>query len=246
MLTDNLQNVEYARTLLLKLEHDVTNIKIQSQKQRLITDLQTKRDLIKQLNHQLIEMDQLDTGLEEEDTEEEVRPAEQATKEEHENKDNNANSTQQAQEPSNTLRSRNTQPNSTTSKATTTSSSALFSPPKEKSDIPSLQTRESHLAAQEKEQDTIKTSLLSLAQALKQSNLDFSQSLEEEKDVLDRAVKGLDKNALGLEGAERKMGTLRKMTEGQGWWGRVKLYALIAALWIAAFLLVFVGPKLRF
>jgi len=42
------------------------------------------------------------------------------------------------------------------------------------------------------------------------------------------------------------MGMLRKMSEGQGWWGRIKLYAFIFGLWVVCFLVVFVGPKLRF
>lgn len=102
------------------------------------------------------------------------------------------------------------------------------------------------MTTQAQEQEAIKASLVSLASALKESNINFSQSLEEEKNILDRAASGLDKNALGMESAERRMGTLRKMTEGQGWWGRIKLYAIIGVLWLACFLLVFVGPKLRF
>ena len=51
---------------------------------------------------------------------------------------------------------------------------------------------------------------------------------------------------MGMEAAGNRMGALRRMTEGKGWWGRIRLYAIIAALWVAAFLLVFVGPKLRF
>jgi hypothetical protein len=42
------------------------------------------------------------------------------------------------------------------------------------------------------------------------------------------------------------MGTLRRMTEGKGWWDRIKLYGMIAGLWLIAFLIVFVGPKIRF
>jgi hypothetical protein len=76
--------------------------------------------------------------------------------------------------------------------------------------------------------------------------MQFASSLENEKEVLRRAETGLDKNSMGMEAAGNRMGALRRMTEGKGWWGRIKLYAIIAALWIAAFLLVFVGPKLRF
>jgi hypothetical protein len=85
-----------------------------------------------------------------------------------------------------------------------------------------------------------------MARQLKQQSLHFHQTLEGDKSVVDRALSGLDKNALGMEAAGQKMGTLRRMTEGKGWWDRMKLYALIFVLWVAAFLLVFVGPKIRF
>lgn len=70
-------------------------------------------------------------------------------------------------------------------------------------------------------------------------------SIESEKDVMKRAEGGLDKSAQGMEAAERKMGMLRRMSEGQGWYGRIKLYGFIFALWIGCFVLVFIGPKLR-
>lgn len=97
-----------------------------------------------------------------------------------------------------------------------------------------------------RQQDALTSSLVGLAQALKQSSVQFAQSLDSEKTVLGRAEQGLDKNALGMEAAGRRMGALRRMTEGQGWWGRIKLYGIIAALWLAAFMFVFIGPKLRF
>jgi len=63
---------------------------------------------------------------------------------------------------------------------------------------------------------------------------------------MDRAVRGLDKNTTGMEAAGKRMGLLKRMSEGKGWWGRMMLYAWIAGLWVVAILLVFVGPKLRF
>ena len=110
---------------------------------------------------------------------------------------------------------------------------------------PSLSRNETLLSHNRAEQETLTTGLLGLARALKESSLQFSSSIEAEKDVLKRAEGGLDKNAAGMEAAERKMGMLRRMSEGQGWWGRMKLYAFIFALWVVAFLVVFVGPKLR-
>jgi hypothetical protein len=49
-----------------------------------------------------------------------------------------------------------------------------------------------------------------------------------------------------MEAAGKRMGMLRRMTEGKGWFGRMMLYAWIAGLWVVAILLVFVGPKFRF
>jgi len=95
-------------------------------------------------------------------------------------------------------------------------------------------------------QAALTSSLLSLATALKQSSQAFSTSLEADTAVLNAATEGLDKNAGAMEAAGKKMGMLRRMTEGKGWFGRMMLYAWIAGLWVVAILLVFVGPKFRF
>jgi hypothetical protein len=85
-----------------------------------------------------------------------------------------------------------------------------------------------------------------MASALKASSQAFSSSLESEKTVLDSATSGLDKNELGLEAAQRRMGLLRRMSEGKGWWGRMVMYAWIALLMVIALIIVFVLPKFRF
>jgi len=85
-----------------------------------------------------------------------------------------------------------------------------------------------------------------MAKALKNQSLQFGSALESEKSILDRAVSGLDKNATGMEAAGQRMGTLRRMTEGKGWWDRMKLYGMIFGLWFIAFAIVFIMPKLRF
>lgn len=95
------------------------------------------------------------------------------------------------------------------------------------------------------EQETLTSSLLDMATKLKKSTQSFASSLDEEKTVLNRATSELDKNELGMEAAQKKMGTLRKMTEGRGWWGRMLMYAYIAGLMVIALLIVFVMPKLR-
>lgn len=129
----------------------------------------------------------------------------------------------------------------------TATTSALFSGRSGGDQGPSsLAQTETLLSHNRYEQENITNSLVSLAQSLKQSSLQFAQSLEEEKSIVQRAESGLDQNALRMESAGDKMGVLRRMTEGQGFFGRLKLYAIIGVLWVVALLLVFVAPKLRF
>ena len=49
-----------------------------------------------------------------------------------------------------------------------------------------------------------------------------------------------------MEAAQKRVGALRRLTEGRGWWGRMLMYAYIAGLMVLAILIVFVLPKLRF
>ncbi|GIJ83720.1 hypothetical protein Asppvi_002550 [Aspergillus pseudoviridinutans] len=108
-----------------------------------------------------------------------------------------------------------------------------------------LQETEQTLDAHRAEQEDLTSSLLSLATQLKASSQAFHSSLEAEKSVLARAVEGLDRTTTNMGAAEKRMGMLRRMTEGKGWWGRMMLYAWIFGLWIVAVLIVFLGPKLR-
>ncbi|KAL4895897.1 hypothetical protein BDV59DRAFT_199871 [Aspergillus ambiguus] len=108
-----------------------------------------------------------------------------------------------------------------------------------------LQATEQTLSDHRAEQEELTNSLLSLATQLKTSSQAFQSSLESEKSVLQRAVDGIDRTTSNMEAAERRMGMLRRMTEGKGWWGRIMLYAWIFGLWLVAVLIVFLGPKLR-
>lgn len=108
------------------------------------------------------------------------------------------------------------------------------------------QSKEHSLSAHRHEQEDLTTSLLTLASQLKTSSQSFQSGLEAEKSVLARAVDGIDRTATNMEAAEKRMGLLRRMTEGKGWWGRMMLYAWIVAGWVLAILIVFAGPKLRF
>ena len=121
-----------------------------------------------------------------------------------------------------------------------------FQPSSSNSQEPPSTDTASRLQANDTETADLTGSLLALAQSLKASSTQFSDSLTADNEALKRATEGLDKNETGMDAASRRMGMLRKMSEGQGWWGRMMLYAWIAGLWLVATLLVFVGPKLRF
>jgi hypothetical protein len=109
-----------------------------------------------------------------------------------------------------------------------------------------LHDAEHELSAHRMEQEDLTSSLLTLAAQLKNSSKSFQSTLEGEKSALDRAVSGIDRTSTTMEAAGKRMGMLRKMTEGKGLWGRMMLYAWIFGLWIIAILIVYVGPKLRF
>lgn len=156
---------------------------------------------------------------------------------------------------SSTLRSRRPGTGGVEDTATTTgisssqpapgSSTSPFAP-KPTSQNPSMTNNETLLTHHSSEQEALTDSLLTLASALKNSTLAFSESLDASDPLVDRATASLDKNALGMESAERRMGMLRRMTEGKGWWARLSLYGWIAVLWVALILIMFIMPKLRF
>ncbi|KAL4806698.1 hypothetical protein BDV18DRAFT_138049 [Aspergillus unguis] len=145
-------------------------------------------------------------------------------------------------------RHRNAPAQPTTSDATATGSSLHTNAPSDPKSKPksAAEEEEEALSHDRLEQENITSSLLDLASQLKASSQTFQASLEAEKSVLARAAEGLDRTTGNLASAENRMGMLRRMTEGKGWWGRMLLYAWIFALWVVAILIVFVGPKLRF
>lgn len=111
----------------------------------------------------------------------------------------------------------------------------------------SLPTTEESLDAANRNHDSLTSSLVTLASQLKSQSLAFQTHLAStDAGFLDRALTGLDRNITQMAGASQRLAFVRRMSEGQGWWGRLKLYAMIFGLWVAAILLVFVGPKLRF
>ena len=254
-------NLENARTLLLTLEKQSSTVRTQlAQKQQIQADLQRKRELVKKLNARLEELNKLDEaedsdsddGEDEEDPDV-PQPSYAPARADAED------GIDAGSEPQEFLRSaaeqveaqqqqeiRSRKPVSAAdnrSAASTTARENLFAGRKQH---PDLETTEALMSHNRSEQDALTKGLLGLARSLKESTVNFGASLEAEKDVMKRAEGSLEKSSLGMEAAGRKMGTLRRMSEGQGWWGRIKLYGCIFALWVFLFLIVFLGPKLRF
>ncbi|KAF2028667.1 hypothetical protein EK21DRAFT_69278 [Setomelanomma holmii] len=249
-------NVEHARTLLLNLEHSASTIPSKSRKAALQTDLQQKRELIKQLNQRIYELNQLDDtdsegSVDSDDSDSDTFPSyaprvqADAGRDVSTSTEGNEALRNAAENLTSEIRRRGKSGDA--QGAQTASGNALF-PSKASATTgdPNLPQTEALLSHDRNEQETLTTSLLDMAKQLKQQSLLFGQTLESDKSVVDRAVNGLDKNQLNMDAASRRMGTLRKMTEGRGWFARMKLYGLIFGLWVVAFLIVFVGPKIRF
>ncbi|KNG81555.1 synaptobrevin [Aspergillus nomiae NRRL 13137] len=160
--------------------------------------------------------------------------------------DATATATTASPTPTSTLRNRHNGPTDLPATATGSSLHEYNTAQQSSSSTAKIQSTEETLDTHRREQEDITNSLLSLATQLKSSSQAFQSSLESEKSVLARAVEGLDRTTGNMEAAERRMGMLRRMTEGKGWWGRMMLYAWIFGLWVVAVLIVFIGPKLRF
>ncbi|KAJ4351392.1 uncharacterized protein N0V89_006734 [Didymosphaeria variabile] len=245
-------NVDHARTLLLNIEHSTSSVPSKSKKSALQTDLQKKRELIKQLFQRLQELDKLydsetDVSADSEDSDEEDnfpsyaphKAADAGLEVNTSGGEGNEALQNAAKGLTDELRRRGGAQNADT----IATGNSLF-PTRAKTTTGEAQT-DAILSDHRSEQDSLETSLLDMAKQLKQQSLHFHQTLEGDKSVVDRALSGLDKNSLGMEAAGQKMGTLRRMTEGKGWWDRMKLYALIFTLWVVIFL-IFALPKIRF
>ncbi|KAF4437498.1 hypothetical protein FACUT_5588 [Fusarium acutatum] len=163
--------------------------------------------------------------------------------------DTSTTSQEHKQQPTQTtqnLRSRG-EPSSPSPPAHSTARAALFAN-RSKPSTPqtSTATAEALLDHQRAEQEALSESILQMASALKSSSQRFSTTLEADKDVVARAGEGMDKTEQSMEAAKGRMGMLKRMTEGKGYFGRLLLYAYIALLAVACILVVFVLPKLRF
>lgn len=147
-----------------------------------------------------------------------------------------------------TLRSRGAPAQAQTDTGESTARSQLFGshPSSPTTALSTTATTEAILDHQRAEQDKLTESLLNMAKSLKSQSNAFHTDLEQEKDILSAAGRGMEKSEFGMEAASRRMGALRRITEGKGWWGRMMLYAWIFGLMVVAILIVGVLPKLRF
>ena len=227
-----------------------------SKKSAVQTDLQQKRELIKQLSQRIYELSQLDdsdsggSDDSEEESEEDFTSYAPRVKADagidiSTSSEGNEAFHAAAQGLASQLRRRGKSENVQDVQAA--SGNSLF-PAKATTTTgdPNVVNAETLLSHDRHEQESLTTSLLEMAKQLKQQSIHFGNTLESDQGVLDRAVSGLDRSSLGMDAASQRMGRLRRMTEGRGWWARIQLYGMIAGLWLVAFILVFLGPKLRF
>lgn len=265
--TQWLRSIEGARTLLLKLEQSAQNIKVQRTRRDAVKDLAEKRMAIKRLRARVEEIgrevesagtsnyrprnalerdDQSESMLdvlqqirrsrgqppdEDRDDKADTQPSQDTRSEERAESDVR-NELFDAQS---NLRKR--QGKSADGEGALKGSTSGFS---------NLNKTEDTLLASSREHEDITTSLVNMAAQLKQQARAFQFTLDQDKGLIDRALEGLDQNVSALGVASKGMKTLQRMSEEQGFWGRLKLQAIIAGMWAVAFLLVFVGPKLRF
>lgn len=299
-----LRNVNYARSLLTKLEQEALAVKVHTRRQEAQADLVRKREVLDQLAERLSDLAEFaaaeDNGDDDEDTDGEdiladiiatpsesmdstrspdMPPAEpndpsgqipdpveppspppsQAQPDHPPSPSTTtaAAATSATTTTSQTLRPRHPNPPppptaSTTTATSTTNTSALFANHRPSSQsatttsTTAISTTEAILDHQRAEQDALSESILKLASELKASSHAISASLDEDKELVDRAGQGMSKTGESMEGVTRRMGVLTRMTEGEGWWGRMKLYAIVYGLMVVLVLVVGVLPKLRF
>ncbi|KAE9972938.1 hypothetical protein BLS_003818 [Venturia inaequalis] len=242
-------NIEYARSLLLRLEHDTPNIKTATRKQATLSDLQAKRDLIKRLQARLQELNSLAEDSESSsDEDEEEAPSYAPASKASDSLDTQPTDAQEAASHlSSTLRSRNAQPAASNIQTTATTTSSRYG---DKPTSPkNVEDREARLAADRAVQEDITANLIELARSLRVAAVDFNTTLEADKDTVKRAVSGLDKNVTGMADAGNKMGELTRNQRGEGLLAQIPLlgpllggmmgkYVQVGVLWVVALLIL--------
>ena len=258
-LTAREQNLEYARTLLLRLEHRASLLKTQSTKHAAQERLLQQRNLIKRLNDRLFELNQRDdwTYSDESSEGEDLigeyiskttspsipiisEPLEDQTPTSPLDRRKDLDPRSSTITTTSGLRSRrNLFP---TPSSTTTAHTFNAQPSASKVSAP---TTAALLEAQDSTQADLTASLVSLAAMLKRSAQSFSDDLALDKAAISATDTSLGKNTDGMDAATKRMGVLRRMSEGRWWLGRMMLYALIIAGWLVTLAFMLFGPKFR-
>lgn len=264
-----LRNIEAARHLLLKLEQNALNIKVQRAKREVVKDLAQKRNTIKKLRSRVEEIGR--------EAESNARHNSQGNINVNYHNDNGSESmldvlnqirrtrgqehtnpaaksthgTDKAIEHNQTLaedpsREDLFESNSTVRRRQNKTDANGTKPTGYSSGYSEKQTKEQDLLDESKVHESLTTNLLDMVTQLKQQARQTQFTLSEDKGLVSRALEGLDQNVAAMGIASKGMKTLQRMNEEQGFWGRLKLQALIAGMWLVAVLLVFVAPKLRF
>ncbi|EXJ54814.1 hypothetical protein A1O7_10155 [Cladophialophora yegresii CBS 114405] len=266
-----LRNVEGARTSLLQLERKAQNIRIQRSKHEAIKDLAEKRAVIKRLRNRIEEIGREVEMLGTDNRKPPFRDVEGETVYDFLQKHGGSRglasvigeNTQDALlEEGKTVTKVEEEPSSTNNEGEMVEKEELFGsshlrrrgkgpdeahqPPAQTSGFSNLPATERSLLDSSRMHEDITASLVNMAAQLKQEQRKLQFSLEQDKGILGRAIEGLDASLSGMEAASKNMKFLQRMSEEEGWLGRLKLYAMIFGMWIVAFLLVFVCPKLRF
>lgn len=229
-------NLEYARQLLLTLEKDSTTIRNPTHRQSLLSKLGEQKALIRRLNEKLQLLIQDATSDSDSDSGTESDADADAGADSDIVSDPSVPVPASTELPDATMTSglRNRH------QPTHQSMRAALLPAAEDDEVPPEKALDVHRA----EQEALTSDMLSLAQQLKANSIRFGQELAKEKGILELASEGLDRNVLGIEGAGRKMNSLRR-DENVGWlWGM--LYpAIIAALMLVILMVLLLAPKLR-
>ena len=265
------QNLEYARTLLLRLERGTAR----RPRQRSATadarkdNFAPQRARLKRLHDRLYELDQQydddnddDISSDDEDLLAKycgVRRPDPAPSASHDGLPGSSFPTVSPGAPSTVttstgVRSRNTDSGAVRSLlASTSGSSAQPATPTPASaePLPSAKAPTSPSAARVLEshdsaQTELTASLLSMAKQLKLSANAINEDLAVDKNALGAAEDTLLKSQTTMEGARRGLGSLMHMTEGRWLWQRLGFYAAIPILWVVLLFIVFFAPKLRF
>ncbi|EXJ57847.1 uncharacterized protein A1O5_12405 [Cladophialophora psammophila CBS 110553] len=268
-----LHNVEGARTLLLQLERKAQSIRVQRAKYEAVKDLAEKRAIIKRLKDRIEEIGREVDMMGSDDWKPPIGEGEEGeTLYDFLQKQANSQATNgAAKERVQDDRLREGKPIESVEEERPAAvvqddkdtREELFGPssPRRRgkgqaeatsksgaqaSGVSNLASTERSLLDSSRVHEDITVSLVKMAARLKQEQRKLQFSLEQDKGILGRAIEGLDVSLSGMEAASKNMAFLRRMSEEEGWFGRLKLYGMIFAMWVVAFLLVFVCPKLRF